>query len=191
MTPRTLNSKPHLGSASAFSLVEVIIAIGILAIGVVAIVGVSIALGRSASTLRAREQAIALGSAIEVALVQERDAIVDPNGNGRLEALASQIPVHSAAEALRFVASVDGLRVVRESEARNSTRGLAVREQYFLIEVRQRATPLVFVAGGGFLALSATVRCPYQLPAGANDTDAVVAPSAAQFQVIINLGIGP
>lgn len=163
---------------AAFSLVEVIVAIGILAVTVVAVIGMSAALGQRAATINARGQAIALADAIENELERIRDVLPKAAGSSALDALAALAPENTSEQSLRLVAANDGLRVAREDEDDPAFR-VPPAAQYFLVEVRQQSGPLAY-GESGFLALAVTIRWPYRGMVGADSA-----------HVSLNLCIGP
>ncbi|MDB6092500.1 MAG: hypothetical protein JWM32_62 [Verrucomicrobia bacterium] len=163
----------RLVRARAFTLVEVIVAVGMLAVTTVGLVAVIAANGRTASELLRRNQADALGDAITVELWRLREL------TGNLSALALLVPTEETAEGLRLVASIDGLKVVRESDADDPDVGIRVGDRFFLVELRRLERELVFVPSAGCLAVSVEVSWPYQLRAGVGSSSTTIEKSSA------------
>ena len=175
----------------AFTLVEVIVAIGMVAVTVVALVALLAASSRAAGEMAARQQAVHLADAVTLELLRLRDALPGDEPAGGLDVLATLIPESASSQSLRLVGSLDGLRIVRESEAGDPELGLAPGDRYFLIEVRQQSGNLAYVAGAGFLAVSAKVRWPYQSKLGPEGSAAVTADLSQASTAVLNLAVTP
>jgi type II secretory pathway pseudopilin PulG len=161
----------------AFSLVEVIIAVGIFSISVVAILGLLPALTRSTA-----ESADALvAQRLPAALESELRKSASTSG---LDALASSIPAATTPleSGAAFVASRDGVRLEPIAEGADL---IAAGDGYFLIEVwRFPSGPLAYAAGGAVLAVRARVSWPYRLSGSAAPT-----PFGERSQVSFNLAV--
>lgn len=157
---KLLRSFKAASPSSAFTLVEVIVALGIVAATVTSLVALLAVAGRSASEISARNRAGQLDAPLQLELTRLRDTTERGESALKLDALAAIIPAAEAAGALRLVGSTDGTRVVRESEENDSGRGVAPADRFYLIEVRQQAGMLAYTPGAGFLAVSALVRWP-------------------------------
>jgi prepilin-type N-terminal cleavage/methylation domain-containing protein len=183
----------------AFSLVEVVIAIGIFALAVSAILGLFGPLNRSVADVGHTMQAARLADAINVELMRIRDSLAPDAESGlkltSLNQLLNEGPIIC-------VGSADGTRVVRLSEAglpiTGIPPGIAPRDRFFLIEIRKQPdtipgsdlpNPLAF--RDVFLAVSATVSWPYQVPRGPQPDDADEADPAARQFVKFNYALGP
>jgi prepilin-type N-terminal cleavage/methylation domain-containing protein len=167
-----------------FTLVEVIVALGITAIGVTAVVGLLAALTRMTAELKQRGQAVQLGDAIAVELRRLRDASTNDPERDPLDVLADRIPPSGSANPLRLVASGDGLRFVAEADLDQMGDGFPPRDRIFLVELRRKTGALTYAADAGFLAVTATVRWPYERLSA----ESVATPSAASF-VVLNVGV--
>ena len=101
----------------AFTLVEVIVALGICTVTVTALVGLLAPLTRSGAEAATLGRAVHLSEGIQEELKRLRDTTETDGTESRLEILAGRIPPSGSTDALRLVASVDGWRVIQESEA--------------------------------------------------------------------------
>jgi hypothetical protein len=166
MKPQVLIFSMKLGSHRGFTLVEVIVAVGIVAVTVVSLAVMLAAGSRVAADNSARHQAAQLGDAVAVELMRLRDALAVEGSADPLELLVENIPPSGSTSSLRLVGSRDGLRVVRETDADDPVMGLPSRERFFRVEVRQLGGSLGFRAGAGFLAVAASVQWSGQWEAG-------------------------
>jgi hypothetical protein len=187
--PASISDQPRRRGLSAFTLVEVIIAIGITAFGVVALSGLLVAQSRSILEARAKVQAVSLGDALAGELDRLRDE-PDPAFQNKLDRLASLIPASDRAEGLRLVASLDGLRVAPEDEWGAGEEQIPRAEQFFLVELRRCSGELEYVSGAGSLSLTATIRWPYQVRTGPGLSDAVTSDVARMRSLVLNLAVG-
>lgn len=158
------NSAPH-AATPAFTLVEVVVALGLLAVTVVAMLALQGAITRSVAEVSMQNRAAQLADTITVELRRIRDLPVAEGQPGRLDALAELIPASDSNFPLQLVASRDGSRVIRVSDTDDPATGVALRDRYFLIEVRRQPAPLDYVSGAGYLAITLTVKWPYQMAA--------------------------
>jgi len=137
----------------AFSLIEVVIAVALMAVGVVAMLGLLAGMSRQTTDADDLQTATQITGAISTELA----GLARQQGLG---ALAAGIPVMAPGvdQGLLFVADRDGmdLRLLTAGE-------LAGRDQYFLIEVRRfPAGPLSYVPDSAVLPLSVRVSWPYR-----------------------------
>lgn len=170
------SQRRNLG-AGAFSLVEVMIAVGIFAVAVVAVLGLLPSLARSGAESADALVAQRLPAALESEL-RRSAAQTD------LDSLASSIPMGTTplGSGIVFVGSHDGVRLVPLAE---STSMVAAGDGYFAVEVwRFPSEPLGFVAGDAVLALRARVSWPYRLPGAA-----VATPISERSQFSFDLAI--
>ncbi len=153
--------------STAFSLVEVVIAVGIFALAITVILSLLPTLvGKSASSADAfTVQRMPDGLRSEM----RRLAAV-----GGFDGLASSVPVMSAPldGGLRFVASNDGLNLQSLSYLPPGPNVvLPGSEQFFLIEIWRFANaPLAFDPSGALLPVYARVSWPYRVPGSAVPT---------------------
>lgn len=150
-----------------FSLVEVIIAVGVFAVAITAILGVMPALvrrgGESAESLAAQ----GLAGPVEIEL--RRMAAADFAG------LAGSVPVMSVPlqGGFTFVAARDGLRMqADQTGVLSDSAPLAQDERYFLIELWQFNEAPLRYDGGNLLAVYARVSWPYFTPGSTTPTPA-------------------
>lgn len=160
-----MKTRAHCGCA--FSLVEVVIAIGVLAVTLVAVLGLAGSTMRSGGATADLAVAGRLGAEIRGELERLKAELGLPG-------LAATIPRGGAAAPLRLVATRDGRRMLRADGAAAAANhalndplqpGIARRDRYFLAEVTQQLD-LPYAPDEGFLALSVRVSWPYELPGG-------------------------
>lgn len=159
----------------AFSLTEVVIALGVAATGLLVVLGILPGLLRQQTEARQAQIALALPDAITIEL--RRHARGDP---ALLNASAADFSAESSS--LRLAAASDGtdVRVLTGNEDGR-------REQYFLIEIHRFpvGSPLASASNASFAALQARVSWPYR-PAG---PDGVEVPSGSRQRVTFNLAL--
>ncbi len=152
---------------AGFTLVEVVVALGVLAVILTALVSLYGPAEAAAGGIADRHAAARLAESLQ----GEMERLQADLG---LAGLAAAVPAADSGLPMRLVASRDGRRVLRADGAAppadqalddGARPGLARRDRFFLIEVTQQLD-LPFAPGAGFLALSARVSWPYQLPAG-------------------------
>ncbi len=148
--------------SSAFSLIEVVVAVAVVAIGIMAVLSMVPGLLRQRAETRNAQVALGLAPAIAGKLQE----IATGNGGN----LSGQLPLLGGDSngRLCLVASRDGA----ELSLRQGSGAQADGDQYFLIEVFQFAhAPLAYTSGDGVLALSARVSWPYLIRAGGQTTE--------------------
>ena len=166
-------------------------AVGIFAGAIVVILGLFGPLHRSIGEVADHGRAVRLADAINVELLRIRDAQA---GTAKLDAMAALV---NGSTVLRLVAAIDGTRVIHLSEVGNDSvtgnpPGVALRDQYYLIEVRGQPAPLNYTAGtSAFLALTATVKWPYQIPNGPGPNDAIAGADAQMQSLQLNYALTP
>jgi hypothetical protein len=161
-----------------FSLVEVILAVGIFALAVPTTLALLSALGRQGAMGAEALVAQRLPDSIRLELARLAQA--------DFESLAGVVPVMTGTPApgLALVATRDGCRL-HSRDYLPLGPGLAVAEQYFLIECwRFGEEPLRFDSEKTFLALAVRVSWPSRLPDGT--VAAEEAQSAITFTVVLN-----
>jgi prepilin-type N-terminal cleavage/methylation domain-containing protein len=152
-----------------FSLIEVVVATGLVAVGVVIVLGLLTNLSRQSIEAGDRQTAVQMP---EVVTVELRRLAVQLGIDG----LASAIPVMAggADEGLLLVASRDGTHL-RIAEA------AAGSDQYFLLEVRRFAAgPLAFTSEMAALPLNIRVTWPYRPGLSSGLLPSVVPPDDRQ-----------
>jgi len=195
--PRPFNlsadsSRRSLGEGG-FTLLEVIIAVGIFAGAIVIILALFGPLNRSIGEVADNSRAARLAEAINAELLRIRDVQAPASGT-KLDAIAALV---NGGTILRLVASADGSHVVWETNAANdpvtgSPPGIALHDRYYLIEVRAQPAPLNYTAGtSAFLALTATVKWPYQVPTGPGPTEAAPADLTQAQTLLLNYALTP
>jgi prepilin-type N-terminal cleavage/methylation domain-containing protein len=164
-----------------FSLIEVIIAVGIFAVAVSAMLGLLPALTRQAATSADTLNASRLSDAIRVelrrlALAGSFDSLV-----AQVQPLATPLPATLLFAATRDTANLHAL----EYQPPASAEQIPAEAQYFLIEAwRFVDAPLAFEAGGVVLALHVRVSWPYRVPGAL-----AVTPLADREQLSFNLAL--
>lgn len=166
-------------AAGAFSLVEVVIAVGVAGISLVVLLGLLASVSREAGQAVARHTALTLADATAVELT----ALARQAG---FDAFAATVPVRSAvADAgLLLVAARDGTQVRRLEVAENPR-----RDAYFLIEVNRFADgALRFVGDAGAMAVQVRVSWPYRPLVAGGSGEAVPAAERerVEFSVAVN-----
>lgn len=172
-----------------FSLVEVIVAIGVVALSVVGLFGLLAHSGDSSERLAARATAIRLGDAIEIELMRLRDAAPGDAPDGGLGELAALMRNESDDTPLRLVAVRDGIRVVRESDADSPEHRIPLRDRFYRVDVQRQSGALAYEENDAVLAYTVEVRWPYMAAAGPEANDAVAADPLRASRVRLNLAI--
>ncbi len=170
---------------------EVIVSVGVLTGAVMAMLLLQGHNSREVAEISGQERAAHLVDACLIELARVRDRTVPEGQRARLDAFAEIVPASDSAQAFRLFVARDGLRAVNESDAEDPVIGLAARDRYFLVEVRQQRPPLGFTRGAGFLAVRLTVRWPYFLPAGPALADVVAADPEKASVVSFNAALTP
>lgn len=163
----------------AFSLVEVVIAVGVFATAVAVTLSILPAMTRQMATAGDMLTAERIAGNLQVELQR-----LAANG---FDGLAARAPVMAAplAAGLEFVATRDGLPV-QSTQLLPPADLIAAADQYFQIEVwRFNAPPLAYVATGAVLPLYVRVSWPYQNP-GAPAPTVLASRSQLTFTVSIN-----
>lgn len=140
-----------------FSLIEVVVATGLVAVSVVVVLGLLTNLSGQSTDAADRQTAVQMPETVTVELCRLA-------GQWGVDGLASVIPVMSGGtdEGLLLVASRDGTHLRIADAAADS-------DQYFLLEVRRfSAGPLAFTPEMAALPLTIRVSWPYRpgSPAG-------------------------
>lgn len=147
----------------AFSLVEVVLAIGVFAGAVAVILSLLPALTRQSAVAADTLAAQRLPDALRIELQRLANT-------GGFDTLASRIPTMRDVESsgLAFVASRDAARLhARDYLAPAGNEALPVGEQYFLVEVwRFPAPPLAYPVEGAVLPVHVRVEWPYRATDG-------------------------
>ena len=186
-----ISNRADAADDRAFTLVEVVVAIGVLAVTVVAVLALQASLQRSAAEISGYDRAAQLADAVAIELARLRDRPVAIGQPSRLDALAEIIPASDSDSPLRLVAAREGLRVLRESEADDTVTGIVPRDRYYLIEVRQQPAPLNYARDAGYLAVALTVKWPYQIATGPDAGGATAADLAQASVVVFNAALTP
>lgn len=146
-----------------FSLVEVVIAVGVFAVAVTAILAVLPSVTRQNAEFADRMVAQRLPAALHTELAR----LAATSG---YDVLATSVPVMTTSldAGLSFVATRDGSSLGAIS---SSGADIPVDERYFQIETwRFDRVPLTYDASGAVLALFVRVTWPYRLPGSADAT---------------------
>lgn len=175
----------------AFSLIEVVVALGLLAVTVVTVLALQGSIGRSVAEVSDHYRASQLADAIDLELRRLRDLPLPDGRPERLGALSILIPPEGSDHPLRLVAPREGSRVLREAEADDPVNGLPLRDRYYLIEVRQQPAPLAYTPGAGYLAVAVTVKWPFQLAADSSASGAAAADLTQASGLLLNFALTP
>ena len=184
----------------AFSLVEVVAAIGILAVALIAVLGLTVATVRSDGEIADADALARLGENIQGELERLQASL-------GLAGMTDLIAPGDLGRPLCLVATRSGQRVrcadgayPAADRALNDPMlpGIANRDRYFLIEVSQ-SPGLEAAPASGFLAVSVRITWPYQLPMGpptpgaaARDVDpAREVPANERHLAIFNCALRP
>ena len=164
-------------SLHSFSLVEVIIAVGLFATSVMVVLALLPALTRHGAITQDTLAASRLPDAVKVELSRLAAA-------GGFDVLAGQTPVMgSSGGGLAFVATHDVSRLQSRDYLRPAAGQIPDAEQYFLVECwRFPDEPLRYDAQKHFLASAVRVTWPYRLP-GSSVPTAETARTQATFTV--------
>jgi type II secretory pathway pseudopilin PulG len=166
---------------TAFSLVEVVIAVGVFALAVVAIVALLPSMTRQAAESADYIAAERLPESVRVEL--RRLAA------GGFDALANQIPdlAEPRPDAFAMVAARDGLRLHSvASPPSSASETLSESEQYFSVEAwRLTDTSLRYETNGPLLAVLVRVSWPYHNPGGGS----AVTPLADRSQISFTVSL--
>lgn len=185
------NGQSHDG----FSLVEVVISVGVFALAIAAVIALFGPLNRSAAEVSQTVQAARLAEAINVELIRIRDGLPASADSNRAAAFAALLlgDAGSPQGSLRLIGSSDGTRVVRDSEADNPSTalvpGIAPRDRLFVIDVSLQ--PDYIADSMPHVPVHASVRWPYYLPTGPNDSDAVAADLSNAQRLVFSYAIVP
>ena len=173
--------RPSRSKISGFSLVEVIIAVGIIVTAVSVLLALLSVMARQSASPADTLTALRLPDALRAEL--ERVAAV-----GGFETLAGQTRPMAAPgpDTLMLAAARDSTRVqALNYQPPPVAEQMVADEQYFLIEVWSfNQAPLAFDPGGAVLALHVRVSWPYHIPGSASATS-----PADREQLAFNLGI--
>jgi type II secretory pathway pseudopilin PulG len=180
-----MKTKP--AGSSAFTLLEVVVAIGILAVMMLAVLGLLATSTRPAGVIAEMQVAAHLGENIQDELERLKAGL-------GLDGLAAMVPPAGSAAPLQLVATRDGRRVLRADGAASAAGnvlndplrpGIANRDRYYLAEVTQQPD-LPYASGAGFLAVSVRVTWPYRLPMGPPTTEATTVDADPSREVPMN-----
>ena len=171
----------HRRQRYGFSLIEVVLAIGIFALGVTVILGLLPVLARQSAVSADALSALSLPDAVRV----ELQRVVAIGGLDALAGQASPLAVPWPAT-LTLVATREGARMHTLNYQPPPVAGqIGEDQQYFLIEAcRFNQAPLAFDSNAPVLALHLRVSWPYRTPGSAG-----AVAFAARDQITFNLAI--
>lgn len=176
--------KTRVAPGPAFSLLEIVVAIGILAVTLATVLGLTGSTMRSAGAAADVAVAARLGANIRSELERLKADL-------GLSGMATMVPPGGSAAPLQLVATRDGRHMLRSDGAAPAAGralndpvlpGIALRERYYLAEVTQQLD-LPHAPEAGFLALSVRVTWPYRLPVGPATPDATAVDADAGREV--------
>lgn len=169
-------------SSRSFSLIEVIIAVGVFAVAVVVILALLPSLSRQAADSADALVAQSLPDSVRVELARLATG-------GGFDTLANRLPVMAAplVDGLALVAARDARRLYSADYLPPPVAGqLPQAEQYFLVEVwRFSQPPLRFDPSATVLAVYVRVSWPYWNP-GATTATPLASRSQLTFTVSLN-----
>jgi len=148
-------ARPYVRSERfhAFSLIEVVFAVGIFATVIISVIGL---LGPTVRSVRD-----VVDSTIAARIADGVDAELKRVG------FAGVVAATAGSAVIPLVATVDGSRIVSEADAGNAATatppGIPLAERYYLVEVRRVVSP-AYSAGDASLVLTIRVTWPYQQP---------------------------
>ena len=161
-----------------FSLVEVVIAVAVVALGLTAILGLLPGLSRQSADSTDTQTALGLPDALRLELSRR--------ARGDFDGFAASLPEMSAdpETGLRLVAAKNGgnLRSLDAAET-------PAADQYFLVVVRRlTAAPLAYDPAAAYLAVNVLVAFPYRplAPDGLAPASAVAARQSINFNLVLN-----
>lgn len=155
---------------AAFSLLEVIVALGVFSGAILVIIGLSSPLQRSVSDI--------VDAEVAASLVKNIESELQRIGYARLMASPLLPRLSDASEdPLIFFATPDGNRVLIDIDADNPLNsgehpGIAERDRYFRIRLVGTSVP---DPSSGWLSIRGDVSWPYRIPAGPTTADATAA----------------
>lgn len=177
----------------AFTLVEVIVALGVLAVFLPVMLALFGRLARSSGEAGDAGNAAGMAAGVQ----DELDRLQGVLG---WEGLATTLPPAGSAAPLRLVGTRDGLRVRRgDGTAADADRppddatlpGIALRDRFFLAELTQ-SPDLPYVAGAGFLAVNVRITWPHRVPTGPAAADASMeVPRDRRHWMIVSMALRP
>lgn len=163
----------------AFSLVEVVIAVGLFAGAITAVLALLPSVSRQGGETGDAMAAARLPDALRVELARL--------GAQGFDSLAAQAPIMgpSAGGGLAFVATRDAARLHSRDYLPPAVGGIAEADQFFLLECWRFPTePLAYHAAKHSLALVVRVSWPYRLPGVAG-----VVPEANRTQLMFTTAL--
>ena len=168
-------------ASRAFSLLEVVIAIGVFVTAVAIILALLPSIGGQAAS--AGDSLVAQRLPDPLRVEMQRLA-----ASGGFDALATRTPVASSplGDGLPFAASRDGARLhALDYLTPGAADALAPEEQYFLVEIwRFPSAPLAYDAAGAVLSVMVRVSWPYRVPGSAS-----AVASASRSELTFNASI--
>lgn len=166
----------------AFSLLEVVIALGVFATGITVILALLPSLTNQSAQTADELVAQRVPDALRVELQRLATA-------GGFDALATNVPVMAAPldGGLDFVASRDGARLHSQTYLPpGAADSLLDQEKYFLVEVwRFPAAPLAYDASGAVLPLYVRVSWPYRVSSSGSPV-ALANRTSITFNIAVN-----
>lgn len=170
-------------AAGAFSLIEVVIAIGIFGSSILAIIGLLGSISRSTAEVMDAGVAARIADAVRAELRQL--AVVEG-----LDEIARRTTIDNP---LELFATKHGDRVLSENNVGNPQSSnppeIAARDRFFRIEVTQLEDSLAYDDDAAFIALSVRVYWPHYIPTGPGEEDYREVDSHRQNVSIFNTAI--
>jgi len=170
---------------SAFTLIEVVVALGLLAASVMFTVSLQSSISRSIAGTADSARAAQLVDASLLELQRLRDVSLGNGPGDRLQALAAIIPGAQDPLSLRLVGAKNGTVVFRETDLDVSPTRIDAADRFYLVEVKQQLVPLDYVTGAGFLAITLKISWPYLPSPGPPDKISTNLESSLVFNAAI------
>ena len=193
-------SRNRFRLSRSFSLVEVVVAIGLVGASLVALTGLLSTTTHSAAALDDAHGLDSLGASIQCELDRLKDSL-------GMAGLAALVPAGGAATPLQLVGARDGLYARRADAADPAANrplhdpvlpGIANRDRYFLIEVTHLPDS-GSADNAGLVMVSARCSWPYKIPVGPatpgasefNTDPARELPAAGRSVLILQFAVTP
>lgn len=178
----------------AFSLVEVVVAVGIFALAIVGVIGLLSPTIKSVGEVGDSEVASRLAEQVN-SEIQRYSQTLSGSGQTSLDVLSTKISkADVATPTFVLYGKRDGSRVVLSTNADNAPTaatapGIAVQDRYYLIEVTRPidTNTLAYKTGSGFLVATLKISWPYRLP----PDGAYEAPVSERLSVLFNTAYLP
>lgn len=161
-------------SSLAFSLVEVVVALGVFAVAIVSVIGLLAPTARAVSTVIETDVAQRLAGNVNLELqrygfLQVANGL--PNATSRIYLVANRkgdrvlVTGEDPFTGVVATPSMPAEHKLAASATPGNPPGMALRDRYYLVEVRRATTP-VLTDDAASIPLSIRISWPYRLPQG-------------------------